>query len=333
MQAEDAIASDALASFERYLADFLHAQLRHEPLAPQVCYHFGLTDPAGARRGKRLRPRLTMASAASFGAAPEKTFPSCCAIELLHNYSLIHDDIEDADALRHGRQTLWAVFGVTHGINAGDAVGALAHIALEPVASRLGASAAALMGSDLARANLAMCQGQALDLALEGGTPTSLATYGQMIEGKTAALFGCACALGARCGLAGEEEVTRCHAIGCSFGMGFQISDDLSGIWGATAQTGKAAAGDLARRKKTYPVVWALEHGRGNAKDTIARSYAQAEPLSESGVTELRDALTRCGAYEAARAAADNYFESALEKAAGLRPLRDALETLRPNAG
>jgi len=150
-----------------------------------------------------------------------------------------------------------------------------------------------------------------------------------MIEGKTAALFGCACALGARCAVAAEEEVTRCHAIGCSFGMGYQINDDLSGIWGATAQTGKAAGGDLARRKKSYPVVWALEHGGGKVKDAIAHSYAQAEPLSEKGITELRDALASCGAYEAARAAADNYFKSALEKAADLRPLRDALETLR----
>ncbi|MDQ6780586.1 MAG: polyprenyl synthetase family protein [Candidatus Eremiobacteraeota bacterium] len=332
MQAEGAIASDALASFERYLADFLHAQLRNDPVAQHLCYHFGLTDPASARRGKRVRPRLTMAAAAALGASAETTFPACCAIELLHNYSLIHDDIEDADTLRHGRQTVWAAFGLAHGINAGDAVGALAHIALEPVMPRLGASAAALMGLDLARANFAMCQGQALDLALEGGAITDLETYRQMIEGKTAALFACACALGARCAGAAQEEVDRCRAIGCSFGMGFQIADDLSGIWGATAQTGKAAGGDLARRKKTYPVVWAQAHGVGRVKDTIARTYASAEPLSDQGIAQLRDALTSCGAYEAAQTAADNYFESALEQAAGLRPLRDALETLRSNA-
>lgn len=332
MQAEGALARDALASFERYLSDFLQAQLRHDPVAEQVCYHFGLNDQAGARRGKRLRPRLTMAAATSFGTPPDKTFPACCAIELLHNYSLIHDDIEDADTLRHGRQTLWAAFGIAHGINAGDAVGALAQIALEPVASQLGARAASHMGLDLARANLAMCQGQALDLALEGGAQASLERYQHMIAGKTAALFGCACALGARCASATEEAVSRCHAIGCSFGMGFQIADDLSGIWGATAQTGKAAGGDLARRKKTYPVVWAQEHATGNVKETIASTYASAEPLSEQGMTKLREALTTCGAYEAARTAADNYFESALEQAASLRPLRDALETLRSNA-
>ncbi|HLW38521.1 MAG TPA: polyprenyl synthetase family protein [Candidatus Eremiobacteraceae bacterium] len=330
MRTEGASATDVLASFEAYLQGFLAQCGAQDPVAHQLAYHFGLTEmPERRRRGKRLRPRVTMAAAASFRVQPELTLPACAAIELLHNYSLIHDDIEDADKLRHGRETLWAAFGLAHGINAGDAVGALAQLALDPLRATLGADVALQMSLDLARANLEMCQGQALDLALEGGSPAGIATYLEMIGMKTAALFGCAAALGARCALASEAEVERCRGIGHSFGLGFQIADDISGIWGAPAVTGKAAAGDLARGKKTFPVLWAIENDPGVTGRALAAAHAPKEALSSSAIAALREALESCGAYAAARAAADNYFETALEKARGLAPLSDALFQLR----
>lgn len=329
MSAHGAGAADALASFEAYLHRFLIEYGLQDPVAHQIAYHFGFTDPEHQRRGKRLRPRVTMACAASFRAPSESTFPACAAIELLHNYSLIHDDIEDADTLRHGRETLWAAFGHAHGINAGDAVGALAQLALEPALATLGAETVLHMSADLARANLEMCQGQALDLAFERGAPATTDSYLEMIGGKTAALFGCAAALGARSAAAAPADVERCRNIGCLFGLGFQIADDILGIWAHTSQTGKAAAGDLERRKQTFPIVWAIENDPHDAGRAIAAAYATKEPLAAPAVATLRSSLESCGAYAAARAAADNYFESALQKAQGLTALSDLLFQLR----
>ena len=170
--------------FEDHLKAFLENQSTRDPLAQQIAYHFAFGDP-GVRRGKRLRPRLVMAAAASYGAKPERTMAACVAVELLHNYSLIHDDIEDADRLRHGRPTLWAAFGMEHGINAGDAVGALAQVALSAVAQTHGAESAFEMSMELARANLDTCTGQAQDLALAASPRATLEQYLEMIGGKT----------------------------------------------------------------------------------------------------------------------------------------------------
>lgn len=329
LQPEGAAATDVWASFEQYLKHFLTDYGLQDPVAHQVAYHFGFTERENQRQGKRLRPRLTIATAASLGVPAEKTFPACTAIELLHNYSLIHDDIEDEDTLRHGRTTMWAAFGLAHGINAGDAVGALAQLALAAARTELGPDCALRMSTDLARANLEMCQGQALDLALERGAPVNTETYVAMIQGKTAALFGCACALGARCAGTGETEVERARSIGCLFGLGFQIADDISGIWASTAATGKLAAGDLERRKKTFPIVWASENDPNETGRMIEELFSGDEPLAERSIAQLRAALHACGAYAAARASADNYFESALEKAHGFAPLSDLLSQLR----
>ncbi|MDQ6768080.1 MAG: polyprenyl synthetase family protein [Candidatus Eremiobacteraeota bacterium] len=315
--------SYALELFEQYLRTFLEHNTSCDPLARQISHHFALDAPQEAIRGKRLRPRLVMAAAASYGARPERVLAACTAIELLHNYSLVHDDIEDGDQLRHGRQTLWVKFGLPHGVNAGDAIGALAQLALAPTVQTHGAAIAFDMSMDLGRANVRMCEGQALDLALESGLPANIDVYVAMIEGKTAALFGCAAALGARCAGASEDEVELCWTVGRNFGLGFQIRDDVVGIWGNTAQTGKIAAGDLSRRKKTFPVIWALEHDPVKAGSAIQGAYGNVKGPSHDEVEGLRTMLEACGSYRAACSAADNYFESARKLAQGMEPLSD----------
>jgi len=318
-----ALDSHALELFERYLQEFLAEHARRDPVAGQIAYHFGLDAPHGTRHGKRLRPRLVMAAAAAYGARPERTLHACTAIELLHNYSLVHDDIEDGDELRHGRQTLWAKYGLPHGVNGGDAVGALAHLALAGAAQTHGAEAAFDMSMDLARANLRMCEGQSLDLALESGARATTGVYLEMIEGKTAALFGCAAALGARCASAADDEVEHCREIGRLFGLGFQILDDVLGIWGSTESTGKVAAGDIARRKKTFPVIWAMERDPSGAGGAVLEVYGNATIPTQAEVARLRALLEECGAYRAASEAADNYLTSALSRAQGTKPLSD----------
>lgn len=322
--------ADILELFETHLRDFLERTSRVSPVYAQIAYHFGYSEPGRVRKGKRLRPRLVLAAARACGGSAESAMPACAAVELLHNYSLIHDDIEDGDRLRHGRETVWSAFGLPHGVNAGDAIGALAHLALVPTGSTRSAEAALAMTTDLAAANLRMCEGQAMDLAFESGERATVDGYLEMIGGKTAALFACAGSLGARSVDASARDVERCADVGRLFGLAFQIQDDLIGIWGDSSQTGKPADADLARRKKSYPVVWALERDAGGAGRVLAEAYAKAGTLLDgSAVESLRAALEQAGAREAAAAAVHDCFARASARAAGLAPLESFLEAWR----
>lgn len=253
--------------------------------------------------------------------------PACAAVELLHNYSLIHDDIEDGDRLRHGRATVWSEFGLAHGVNCGDVVGALAYRSLEPVAELLDTDIAYAMTASLARAHIAMCRGQALDLAAEGDATATTSWYVEMIEGKTAALFACSARLGALCARTSSEDVARCGEVGRRFGLYFQIRDDIEGIWGETDRTGKAACADLARRKKSFPVVWALEHAPAGAGAAIRKAYSEpGAGLDDRIVNALRDELEAAGAREASvRAAAEN-ADAARDGARGIHALAEFVE-------
>lgn len=293
----------------------------------QLRHHFALDDAHSPRTGKRLRPLLVLAAARAFGAADADALPACAAVELLHNYSLIHDDIEDGDRLRRGRATVWSAFGLAHGVNCGDVVGALAYRALEPVAARLGPGVAQAMTAALSRAHVAMCEGQALDLAAEGDGCATLASYVEMIEGKTAALFACSARLGALCALASDADVERCADVGRHFGLHFQIRDDVAGVWGNTDRTGKTAGGDLARRKKSFPVVWALEHDSSGAGAAIRAAYGMpGTGLDDTIVDGLRAALAASGARDAGEKAAAEHAAVARKGALGLRDLSEFVE-------
>jgi geranylgeranyl diphosphate synthase type I len=321
-------ATDAsLDAFEHYLRDVVEDAELREPLRSQFRHHFGLAERECARTGKRLRPRLVLAAARAYGASDAAAFPACVAVELLHNYSLIHDDIEDGDCLRHGRPTVWSAFGLAHGVNCGDAVGALAYRALEPLAEMLGTDIAYAMTASLARAHIAMCRGQALDLAAEGDGPATIASYVEMIEGKTAALFSCSARLGALCARASNDDALRCAEVGRRFGLFFQIRDDVDGVWGETRQTGKMTGADLCRRKKTFPVVWALEHAPAGAGAAIRRAYsAPGVELDDTKVAALRAELEAAGAREAGERAAAEHADAAREGARGIAALVEFVE-------
>jgi geranylgeranyl diphosphate synthase type I len=268
-----------------------------------------------------------LAAAKAFGAKDSAAYPACAAVELLHNYSLIHDDIEDGDRLRHGRATVWSAFGLGHGVNCGDAVGALAYHALEPVAELLGTDIAYAMTASLARAHIAMCRGQALDLAAEGDGSATTASYVEMIEGKTAALFACSARLGALCARASNDDVAKSAEVGRRFGLYFQIRDDIAGVWGETGHTGKTAGADLCRRKKSFPVVWALEHDPNGAGAAIRSAYGAPGPvIDDASVGALRAALEAAGAREASERAAAEHAEAAREGARGVAALVEYVE-------
>lgn len=317
--------------FEERLRAFFERASSTNPVYAQIAHHLGYVAGAPARRGKRLRPRLLFAAAESCGGSIEAALPASIAVELLHNYSLVHDDIEDGDRMRHGRETVWSAFGLAHGVNAGDAIGALAQLALDGAGqSQFDPRVAFAMSLDLAAANLRMCEGQSLDLAFERVERATVDAYVDMIGGKTAALFGCCGSLGARSAGAGGALIERCADIGRLFGIAFQIQDDVVGTWGDALATGKPADGDLARRKKTYPVIWAIERDPNGAGRAVIETYAKpGATLDASSVESLRSLLESAGARDAAIGAAADCFARALARAAGLEPLERFIENSR----
>lgn len=266
----------------------------------QIRYHFGFGEDG--RRGKRLRSRLVLEVAEEEGARADDALDAACAVEIIHEFSLIHDDIEDGDRLRRGRETLWSRYGLAHGINAGDALCSVAYLTLldgtgAPAELKLA------MNRVLLAAHLAMCSGQGRDIAFETEPRVTMADYRAMIGGKTAALFSAACELGALAAGAGTARAAAYGRLGGAYGIAFQVEDDVLGTWGDSAATGKPCGADLAKRKWTFPVVWALAGPPSAARDTIAAAYAPGTALTPADVAATVGALDRLDAREAAHRA------------------------------
>lgn len=252
-------------------------------------YHVGWTDQTGRRTeassGKFVRGCLALWAAECCGADPRAALPVATAVEWIHNFTLVHDDIQDGDRERRHRPTVWAVWGEAQAINAGDGMHALAYQALLEGNSRprLRLRAAA----SLNRAILAVIEGQCLDLALEGRTDTTVATYTRLARAKTGALIGAALEAGALMVGAPGRRAMLLRRAGIELGMAFQVRDDWLGTWGDSALTGKAR-GDLGRRKLTYPVIIGHAHLRGAARREFRRLYAQPQG-DEQRILELLD--------------------------------------------
>jgi geranylgeranyl diphosphate synthase type I len=228
-------------------------------------YHLGWTDeafrPYQAQSGKRIRPILCLLACEACGGDWELALPAGVGIELMHNFSLIHDDIEDQDKLRRGRPTVWSLWGEAQAINAGDTLFALAQLALIRLADR---------GVPMVTVLAALCcfnqtcvtltSGQYLDIGFESRSGISIADYLVMIEDKTAALVACACEMGGLVANAPDDLRQHLHSFGHHLGLAFQMRDDVLGIWGDPARTGKPVGADIARRKKTLPILYGMEH-------------------------------------------------------------------------
>lgn len=293
--------------FEEHLEDAVLAHRGSSIVADLLSYHFGYGAYGPARRGKRLRPTLVVIAAQTEGCEIEAALDAAVAIEMVHNYSLIHDDIEDRDELRHGRPTLWARSGVPQALNAGDALCALAFLALANAGAHHTPGRVVRMIHALHRAHLTMCDGQSLDLQFEREAHVDLAAYTAMIAGKTAAIFAAAGELGALCAGA-DDSVASYRALGSAYGLAFQIADDVHGIWADEDATGKQRGVDIARRKWTYPVAWALSGPASAARTVVAEAYGRGEPLDRAEVDRVVDALDGLGAREAARRASAEHL-------------------------
>jgi geranylgeranyl diphosphate synthase type I len=298
--------ADVPARFERALEAAVSDALEgagSAPIVEHVRWHFGTGCENGGRRGKRLRPRLLFAVARDEGGSYEDALDAALAIELLHNYSLVHDDIEDGDELRHGRQTVWSRFGLANGINAGDSMCAVSYLTLLRNSSGAPIERVAAMTRALHAANLAMCAGQSYDIGFESAAFVTMDAYRTMIDGKTAVLFGAACLLGALSAGADHARAQAYGELGRAYGRAFQIRDDVLGTWGAREETGKARGSDIAHRKWSFPIVWALAGPPSAARETIASRYASAGSFTSADVGAIVAALDALDARRACDAA------------------------------
>lgn len=298
------------------------------PFWGMLHYHMGWVDahfePVQGVGGKRLRPLICLLSAQAAGVAWQKAVPAGAAIELLHNFSLVHDDIQDASPTRHGRDTLWQLWGVAQAINAGDALFAFAHIAMAQLLD-VGVPAPAVVRA-LRRFDetcLELTEGQYTDMDFEGRDDVGVDEYIRMITGKTAVLLSLCTELGALIAGRDDDSIAHFAAFGRDLGLAFQVLDDVLGIWGDEAVIGKSAQTDIATRKKSLPVL----HGLA-ASPTLRDLYAQPDS-GPAFVSAVVAELDRIGAREFAEAEATTYSSSALAHLEAARPVDPGATTLR----
>lgn len=271
-----------------------------DPFYGMLHYHLGWVnetlEPVETPAGKQLRPIFTLLACRAAGGEPEKALPAAAAVELVHNFSLIHDDIEDDSNTRRGRATVWAIWGEAQAINAGDALFVLARNALLELRSQNVPLTTILEAvKHLDQTTLTLCRGQYLDMSFEQTLSVDLDAYLEMIESKTAALLACSSYLGGLIATDDPAQAEVFRQLGLASGLAFQIQDDLLGIWGDESVTGKPAGDDLRNRKKTLPVVFALNH-TGHPQSARFREIYSQDALTESDVSEAIAILEAIGA-------------------------------------
>lgn len=285
-------------------------------LARVVGYHRGWVDEQGnplaeGGGGKTLRPTLALLCAQGAGAPPLAGGPAAVAVECIHDFSLLHDDVMDRDTQRRHRPTAWTVFGEPEAVLAGDALAALAtEVLLTGAAASGGDQLATTAALRLHRAVAQLIAGQALDMEFERRCEVSLAECLEMAAGKTAALLAAACGLGALLGGCAPETVEALECYGHELGTAFQLVDDLLGIWGDPERTGKPVLSDLRRRKKTLPVVAALHLG-GPAAHRLARFLCSPEAPDEAELAAAAADVVAAGGHDWARQEAARRLECA----------------------
>jgi geranylgeranyl diphosphate synthase type I len=286
------------------------AAVRLDPWTRRVvAYHLGWTDEHGRPAkagGKALRPALALLSARAAGAPPETALPGAVAVEFVHAFSLLHDDIMDGDRTRRHRPAAWTVFGPSAAILGGDALLALSEELLLDQHTR-GAHWAARA---LAAATQRLISGQASDLGFEQRDEVTLDECVTMAADKTGALLACASSIGAMLGEGPTRLVTGLTGFGAEMGLAFQLVDDLLGIWGSPDVTGKPVLSDLRARKKSLPVVYALNAGTPDSA-RLAELYREPAPPSEDVLHEMARLVDVAGGRDWAAAEADRRIASA----------------------
>lgn len=299
----DALHAEASTLIDRELASLVDELDGAAPLLRRMCaYHLGMIDAEGAAvpaterrqiQGKRMRPQLALLCCAAAGGEMAAAAPLAAAIELLHNFTLVHDDIQDRSPNRRHRPTVWRLWGDAQAINAGDALFAAAQVGvLASRAPAVGPEGVIEIARAFNRMTIDIVRGQVLDLGFEGRRDVAPEAYLEMIGGKTAAIVRFAAWAGARLGGADEAVASHFGAFGEALGLGFQIRDDALGVWGAAEETGKDTADDIRRRKQALPVLLLRRAASDDDRAELDRVFAEPT-VSESGVERVLAMLAR----------------------------------------
>ncbi len=281
-----------------------------------LSYQLGwVGEGAGPRaQGKQIRPLLVLFAADAGGGTWQHALPAAAAVELLHNFSLIHDDIQDRSPTRRGRPTVWKRWGEAQAINTGDAMFALAIQSILDLDHKLPLKITLQASRVFQQACLRLTQGQHLDLDFENREEISLDEYWQMVSGKTAALLGAAMELGALCAQVSSARRAAFRNFGHYLGLAFQAQDDILGIWGKKEVIGKSNKSDLVSRKKTLPILYGL---------TQRKAFYQRwkeDTITPEDVSELARLLEKEGARNFAEKEADRLTENALDALINAQP-------------
>jgi len=298
---------------------------RTQPFHEMLTYHMGWSgEGAGPEAtGKRIRPALVLLCAAAAGTDWRTALPAAAAIELVHNFSLVHDDIEDNSDKRRGRLTVWKRWGIPQAINAGDGLFVLSNLALTDLDPALPAETRLRSAQILHETCLRLTMGQYQDMSYETRLDLSETDYWPMIAGKTAALLAGCCEIGAVLAQAAPQTCASYRSFGEALGLAFQVQDDILGIWGDEALTGKSAASDLLEGKKSLPVLYGL------GKNGPFAARWKSGPLHPEEISALAEQLAAEGARAYADSQAAEWTERARRSLEEAAPQGEAAALLR----
>ena len=308
LQAEIEAEMYAIRASQREVAPLLWQMIDH---------HFGWQEQSGAvngsSSGKKVRPVLMALVAQAIGGSYRQVLPAGAALELLHNFTLIHDDVMDRSPTRRHRPTVWTIWGATQAINAGDALYALANLAMARLVERdVPAPRVVRACYTLSQACLWTAEGQVLDIAFTERPLVTTDEYMTMVEHKTGKLLEAATRLGALLSTDDEHVIEAYGRFGRHLGIAFQIRDDYLGLWGKADETGKPIAEDIYEKKKSYPVLVALERADEADRATLQRLYAQ-ETLDDADVQTVLAILEHVDAITQTGRVAEAHYMAALE--------------------
>jgi geranylgeranyl diphosphate synthase type I len=330
--------ADLESIWQRYRTE-LEAELKFAvgeaplPMYNMMRYHLGWIDeqgnPQSATIGKRLRPVLCLLACQAVGGDWRQALPAAAAVEMVHNFSLIHDDIQDKSPARRGRATVWQIWGQPQAINVGDGMHALALSSLlrledAGITHQKVVRAARILGE----ASLKLCEGQYLDISYENRLDIGINDYLEMIGCKTAALFRCSLEIGALLGTGDESLLARLKLFGHDLGMTFQVHDDVLSLWGDEKVTGKPNTSDIRMKKKTLPIVYALEKTKGEDKELLWSIYKK-KTVGPADIKNVLHILNRLDAQGYVQGMSDKHYRQAISELNAVNIPPSAKEELR----
>ena len=292
---------------------------------PMLAYHLGWEgEGAGPEaRGKRIRPLLLLLATQAAGGEWKRAIPAAAAVELVHNFSLIHDDIEDNSPIRRGRPTLWKLWGIPQAVNAGDAMFTLAHLSMLRLRETSSAEITLQASHLLHQTCLLLTQGQFLDISYQTRPDLTLDDYWPMVSGKTAALLSACTELGAVVAGAADFICLAFRQLGHALGLAFQSQDDFLGIWGDSMLTGKSVESDLVEGKLSLPILYGLEQN-----GPFAHRWQQG-PITPQEVPSMAALLENEGARLYTQNMASRWTREAIQALDQIDPQGEAGQDLR----